>query len=289
MLRASLEAIVDRAADRLDAFNRSMNPVEPGAGIPPALQAEVDAALREALLPDLAAARADFADGDEFLHRPRALPSHLIARLRAEADAAHATRSVGLWHRRAGSVGYRQIQRQAPVAAAIYRSPVLLDYLRALTGKPLMCRPDDDDHACTFYVYTRAGDHMGYHYDICGCEDGAAYSCIIGVVDDSTQRLLVQLHRHDPARAQALSIATAPGTFIAFSGSKLWHAVSRLGRGERRISMGLAYVTTTHRPPLRKLVKVTADTVFHFGLGGVLARLARPSSRASARDSGLRS
>lgn len=273
MLRAAVERVVDRAADRLDAFNRSMNPVPPGAGVPEALQAEVDAALATALGPGLDAARAAFADGDEFLHLPAALPASLIERLRAEATAAHATRSVGLWHRRAGSVGYRRIQRQAPVAAAIYRSEALLGYLRALTGKPLMCRPDDDDHACTFYVYTRAGDHMGYHYDLCGCEDGAAYSCIIGVIDDSTQRLLVQLHRHDPARVRPLSIATTPGTFIAFSGSKLWHAVSPLGHRERRISMGLAYVTTTHRPPMRKLVKVVADTVFHFGLGGVLARL----------------
>jgi len=275
MLRQYVEAFVDRAADRIDAFNRAANPVYTQAAVEPAIQAEVDALLHNALFRDREAHRAEFAANDEYIHLARGLPSALIGRIRREVDISQATRSVGFWHRSAGSVGYRCLQASAPYTTAVYRSQVMLDWLSALTGKPMLCRDDYDDHACTFYVYTKPGDHMGFHYDICGCEDGAAYSLIIGVIDESTQQLLVELHRNDPARKQAHRISTTPGTLIAFSGAKLWHGVSRLGHDERRVTLGLAYVTTSHRPPFRKLVKVTADTLFHFGLGGVIKSYAR--------------
>ena len=96
---------------------------------------------------------------------------------------------------------------------------------------------------------------------------------IIGVVDDSTQRLLVELHRGDGARRrQSLQISTRPGVMITFAGSKVWHGVSRLGRNELRVTLGLAYAANNRQPPRRRLIKVMADTFFHFGLGGMVKR-----------------
>jgi hypothetical protein len=273
-VRRYVDTLADRAADRLDAFNRAVNPVKLGV-VDTGLQAEVDAMLRPALERHLDAVRAEFWTNDEYVHVPSGLPPELVERIRSELDLSKATRSFGIWHRAAGSIGYRRIQAEAPVTAAVYRSQAMLDYLSALTGKRIYCRDDADDHACTFYVYTRPGDHMGFHHDICGCEDGAAYSMIIGVIDDSTQQLLVELRHGDPVRARSLRVSTPPGTLISFSGSKLLHGVSKLGRNERRVTLGLAYVTTTFRPPVRKLVKVTADTLFHFGIAGWVERAKR--------------
>lgn len=282
-VRRYVDLAADRAADRLDAFNRAANPV-PLATFDPELQAEVDALLRPALERNLASVRAEFWANDEYVNVAEGLPLELIEKVRRELDVTKATRSFGIWHRAAGSIGYRRIQAEAPVTAAIYRSPAMRAYLSALTGKPILCRDDADDHACTFYVYTRPGDHMGFHHDICGCEDGTAYSMIIGVIDDSTQQLLVEVHRGDTARARSLRVSTKPGMLITFSGSKLWHGVSRLGRDERRITLGLAYTTTEYRPPVRKLVKVTADTLFHFGIGGWIARAKQCVRSGRARE-----
>ena len=95
------------------------------------------------------------------------------------------------------------------------------------------------------------------------------------MVDDSTQKLLVELHRGDDARTpRSLAISTRPGLIITFAGSKVWHGVSRLGRNELRVTLGLAYATNDHQPSKRRLVKVMADTLFHFGLGGKLNRRA---------------
>ena len=267
-----IDRFADSLADRLDAFNHSVDPIA-GAATEPALQEEVEALLRPVLLRDLERVRREFVQNDEYVCVEDALPAQIVDRIRREVVVGHATRSFVRWYRAAGSVGYRRIQVEAPFTAALYRSRAMRDYVSALCGKPMQCKSDDDDHACTFYVYSKPGDRMSFHYDVCGCEDAASYSMIIGVIDDSSQKLLVALHRGDKSRAaQSLSISTKPGLMITFAGSKVWHGVSRLGRDELRVTLGLAYATNNHQPAKRRLVKVTADTLFHFGLGGMLKR-----------------
>jgi hypothetical protein len=267
-----IDRIADLVADRLDAFNHSVDPIA-GAATDLALQAEVDALLAPALSRNLEQVQADFRRDNEYVCVEQALPREVIDRIRQEIVVGRATRSFVPWYRAAGSIGYRRIQREAPFTAAVYRSKAMRDYVSALCGKPILCKSDDDDHACTFYVYSKRGDRMSFHYDVCGCEDAASYSMIIGVVDESTQKLLVELHRGDATRSpRSLAIATRPGLMITFAGSKVWHGVSRLGRDELRVTLGLAYAINDRQPSKRRLVKVMADTLFHFGLGGMLKR-----------------
>lgn len=279
-LAARIDRLADRLADRLDAFNHSADPIA-GAATDAALQAEVDSLLAPALSRNLEEARKAFAENNEYVQVEQGLPAHVIERIRQEVNLAHATRSVVRWYRSAGSIGYRRIQIDAPFTAAVYRSSAMREYVSALCGKTVQCKSDDDDHACTFYVYDKPGDRMSFHYDVCGCEDAASYSMIIGVIDDSTQKLLVELHRRDKTRKrQSLRISTSPGMMITFAGSKVWHAVSRLGRDELRVTLGLAYATNNHQPPRRRLIKVVADTFFHFGIGGMLKSRARARARS---------
>jgi hypothetical protein len=261
MMRASLDRIADRTSVTLEAFNRAIDPFG-SAPTDPALQHEVDALLRPVLARDFARVKRKFDENDEYVFVEEGLPAEIVARIRAEVVVSRATRSVAPWHRAAGSIGYRQIQREAPFTAAFYRSAVLREYVSALSGKPIQCRRDDDDHACTFYVYSKPGDRMAYHYDVCGCEDGVSYSLIVGVINNCSQKLLVKLRRDE----QPLRLSTPPGTLVTFSGSKLLHGVSRLGR----------------KRPTRRLVKVMADTFLHFGVGGLVKRV-RERVRAAAR------
>jgi len=275
-LARRIDRLADIVADRLDAFNRSADPIA-GAATDAGLQAEVDALLTPVLSRNLEQVRRAFAENNEYVLVDDGLPPEIVDRIRREVNVAQATRSVVPWYRAAGSIGYRRIQVEAPFTAALYRSRAMRDYVSAMCGKPMQCKSDDDDHACTFYVYSKPGDRMSFHYDVCGCEDAASYSMIIGVVDESSQKLLVELHRGDGARtAQSLQISTKPGVMITFAGSKVWHAVSRLGRNELRVTLGLAYATNnTRQPPRRRLIKVMADTFFHFGIGGLLKRRRR--------------
>jgi len=281
-LARRIDQLADIVADRLDAFNRSADPIA-GAATEAGLQAEVDALLTPVLSRNVAEVATAFAENNEYVLVEQGLPPEIVNRIRQEVNVAQATRSVVPWYRAAGSIGYRRIQLEAPFTAALYRSRAMRDYVSALCGKPIQCKSDDDDHACTFYVYSKPGDRMSFHYDVCGCEDAASYSMIIGVVDDSSQKLLVELHRGDRVRRkESLQIATRPGVMITFAGSKVWHAVSRLGRNELRVTLGLAYATNiTRQPPRRRLIKVMADTFFHFGMGGMLKRRRRRLSRTA--------
>jgi hypothetical protein len=281
-----VDRLADLVADRLDAFNRSVDPIGT-APTDPSLHAEVDALLAPALRRDFAQVHGRFRADDEYVCVEQGLPPEAVERVRREIIVAHATRSAVPWYRKAGSVGWRRIQNEAPFTAALYRSAAMREYVSTLCGKTVFCKSDDDDHACTYYVYSKPGDHMNFHYDVCGCEDAASYSLIIGIVDDSTQKLMVELHRGDASRpSRSFELSTPPGLMITFAGSKVWHGVSRLGRGELRVSLGLAYAANNRMPPKRRLVKVMADTLFHFGLGGFFRRrrpkaLPAPASRSA--------
>jgi hypothetical protein len=49
------------------------------------------------------------------------------------------------------------------------------------------------------------------------------------------------------------------------------------------VTLGLAYQTPAAQPPTRRLVKVFADTFFHFGVGGLVKKVTR---RRGARAAG---
>src|SRR5688572_30454687 len=95
------DRIVDKAADKLDAFNRSMDPIA-GAPTDDALQAEVDELLRPALARSFPEVQKQFAENNEYSRVEDGLPAELIDRIRREVIVDHATRSVWPWHRAAG-------------------------------------------------------------------------------------------------------------------------------------------------------------------------------------------
>lgn len=52
---------------------------------------------------------------------------------------------------------------------------------------------------------------------------------------------------------------------VVFNGDKLWHAVTPLGAGERRIILTLQYVTDQRMGPLKKLFSNMKDAFAYFG------------------------
>jgi len=80
------------------------------------------------------------------------------------------------------AVGYLAIQEQAPRMASVYRSGALLGLSSRLAKKDLVLKHSNDEHACALYAYDHRGDGINYHYDTCGCEMGASYAIIIGLI-----------------------------------------------------------------------------------------------------------
>jgi hypothetical protein len=169
--------------------------------------------------------------------------------------------------RKAGTIGQRAIARRAPALYALYRSPSILELTTRLSGQTLSYKSDGDAHAAALYVYRRPGDHVGWHYDDCGCERAASYTATFGLVNRTASRVHFEIFREDPTRTPLFhSIALTPGSFVFFCGTKAYHRVTALSRHEERVAYSFAYVTEGKR--LRGYARFKEnikDAILYFG------------------------
>jgi len=223
---------------------------------------------------DVAAVRETYRRQNEFVVLERWLPPSLIGRLVTEVERARPRvhRSYIPRHKKGGSVGYYTLYAQAPAILSLYRSPALLDFVRAVTGAPVQPCPDSDPHSCALYFYTEPGDHIGFHFDTSYYRD-RRYTILVGLIERSSSRLVAQPFKKLPGREpMEVRLATEPGTFVLFNGDNLWHAITPLGEGEERVSLTLEYVTDPGMAPLKRLFSNLKDSFAYFGLRSVFAR-----------------
>ncbi len=219
---------------------------------------------------DLATVERNFRDDGHFIFIPRLLPASLAERMEREVRGfspreVHRTYVPRI--RKAGTIGQGPIARSAPLLYALYRSPSLLSLARRLSGEDLGLKSDGDAHAAALYLYQRRGDHVGFHYDDCGCEGTASYTGTFGIINRTTSRVHFQLFKDDPGRPmKELHVSMEPGSFVFFCGSRAYHRVTPLGAGEERVTYSFAYVKqgkklTGHK----RFVENIKDAVLYFG------------------------
>jgi hypothetical protein len=240
---------------------------------------------------DLARLRHTYLEQGAFLSLPQFLPPGITSELLAAVAAVTPTinRNYLPGHKQGGSVSRYVIDALAPHIAALYGSPALMGFLEQLAGEPLQCSPPDDPHAYALYFYTRAGDHIGWHYDT-SYYAGRRYTLLLGVIDRSSCRLDYQLHtREAGARAEAGSLQLPPGGAVFFDGDKLRHRITPLQAGEKRVSLTFEYVTDPRMSRGRRIISQMKDAVAYFGFrqvfGGGGAR--RAQGRAIKVDRSL--
>ena len=165
------------------------------------------------------------------------LPQHVVDQLMEEVNDVRPqlNRNYIPTHKKGGSVSFYLLRKMAPTILALYRSPTFMNWLSRLAGVPLLLCPDDDPHACALYFYTEPGDHIGFHYDT-SYYKGARYTVLLGLVDQSTSRLVCRLHTKDPQReTKELDLSTDPGLLVFFNGDTLYHAVTPLGEKKKNV------------------------------------------------------
>ena len=236
---------------------------------------------------DHAHLRSEFVNQGSFLYLSEFLPEDATQQL---VDAARAllpevNRNYLPGHKAGGSVSRHTIDRLAPYIAQLYRSPALVAWLEKMTGDRLQMSPPDDPHAYALYYYTRAGDHIGWHYDT-SYYDGRRYTVLFGVIDDSSCKLDYELHTRDDSRAdEAGSVRYPPGALVLFDGDKLRHRVTPAAAGEMRVSLTFEYVTNPTMRPWRRFVSNMKDAIAYFGFRQVF-RKALEAGRRSGRAGG---
>ena len=216
---------------------------------------------------DVAAVRRTYWAQNEFVYLERWLPPALVAEMVAEVERVRPAinRNFIPRHKKGGSVSFYTLLEQAPTIVALYRSPAWIAFLSALTGTTLQACPPGDPHSCALYFYTEPGDHIGFHFDT-SYYKGARYTVLIGLVEQSSSRLVCQLYKNVPGRTvEERALTTYPGTFIFFNGDKLWHSITPLGEHEERVSLTLEYVTDPAMNPFKRFVSNMKDAIAYFG------------------------
>lgn len=215
-----------------------------------------------------------FDDQGAFLYLEDFLPREFTEKL---VEAVHAVtpainRNYLPGHKQGGSVSRHAIDELAPFIAELYRSPALIRWLEKISGDTLQESPADDPHAYALYFYTKAGDHIGWHYDT-SYYDGRRYTLLLGVMDDSSCRLEYELHTRTPEIAdQPGSVQIPPGGLVFFDGDKLRHRITPARANEFRVSLTFEYVTNPNMRPWQRFVSNMKDSIAYFGFGQVFRR-----------------
>jgi phosphatidylglycerophosphate synthase len=227
-------------------------------------------------LPALAALplRSQYVGQGAFLYLPEFLSPEVTAKLVAAVDAVSASvnRNYLPGHKQGGSVSRHTIDRLAPFIAELYRSPSLIRWLEQIAGERMQISPPDDPHAYALYFYTRAGDHIGWHYDT-SYYAGRRYTLLLGVIDQSSCRLEYELHSRDAdATVVPGAVRIPPGGLVFFDGDRLRHRITPSAAGERRVSLTFEYVTNPSMHPWWRLISKMKDAVAYFGFRQVFSR-----------------
>ncbi len=229
---------------------------------------------------DLDALREKFQEQGSFVFVPEFLTPEVTTQLIAcvgDVEAA-VNRNYLPGHKQGGSVSRHTIDPLAPAIARLYRLPALTEWLGRLAGESLQVSPPEDPHAYALYFYTRAGDHIGWHYDT-SYYAGRRYTLLLGVIDQSSCRLDYELNTRRPGVATvAGSVQIPPGGLVFFDGDALRHRITPLAEGERRVSLTFEYVTDPRMHPWWRLISNMKDSFGYFGFRQVFKRRARRPS-----------
>jgi len=226
---------------------------------------------------DTESMRREFVEQGAFLYLEDFLTPEVTAQLVAAVAAVRASvnRNYLPGHKQGGSVSRHTIDRLAPFIAELYRSPALIGWLGQLSGERLQVSPAEDAHAYALYFYTRAGDHIGWHYDN-SYYAGRRYTLLLGVIDESSCRLDYQLHTREAGVATVEgSVRIPPGGLVFFDGDKLRHRITPLAKDELRVSLTFEYLTDPTMHPWRRLISNMKDAVAYFGFRQVFRGAAK--------------
>jgi hypothetical protein len=242
-------------------------------GAPAMTAGSVDAAVASALSSiDRDTCAQDFARQGAFVSLADFLPAEVTAQLVASARALlpELNRNYLPGHKKGGSVSRHVIDRMAPAIVELYRSESLIAFLEKTCGEALLPCPADDPHAYALYYYTKAGDHIGWHYDT-SYYDGRRYTLLLGVIDESSCRLDYELHTREEGRdVESGSLRIPPGGLVFFDGDKLRHRITPSAEDEIRVSLTFEYVTDPGMRPWRRVISNMKDAVAYFGLRQLL-------------------
>lgn len=192
------------------------------------------------------------------------LPAALFTRLQAIALACSTgERSYLPGHKQGSTVAYADLIELAPALVALYQSDGLRERVSRIVGQPVQPTPLHDQSSCSLLIYTRPGDHIGWHYDH-NFYRGEHFTVLLSLCNEGSGGLSstrLQIRQNGVER----TIPTPPNTLVIFQGAKVLHRTTRLQAGERRILLSMTFCADPRNNWLQGTLRRIKDTAY-FGL-----------------------
>lgn len=195
------------------------------------------------------------------------LPIATLQQLQETAlQQTHIDRTYLPGHKKGNTVAYDYLREHAPQLVAFYQSTQLRQLLSDLIGESVMPTPAYDQSSCSLLIYSRPGDHIGWHYDY-DFYRGRHFTILLSLENRhllDTQRLssaVLSVKKAD----KVVEVPTPANTLVVFEGKAILHNASRLADNERRILLSMTFCTDPTANPVMDFSRRVKDTAF-FGL-----------------------
>jgi hypothetical protein len=168
-------------------------------------------------------------------------------------------------HKRGATISYHALHHHAPEIIAFYLSPAFHAWCSEIVDDRVQPTPLHDLSSCSLLIYDKPKDHIGWHFDL-NFYSGRHFTALLSLVNTnagghsvSSANLLIRRSGEDVA------IPTPPNTLVLFEGAEIYHCVTPLKEGERRVILSMTFCTDPSASALQTFERRVKD-IAYFGL-----------------------
>jgi hypothetical protein len=199
------------------------------------------------------------------------LPQDEFLLLRSVAERQIQAKRVNIpVHKRGRTISYHELHEQAPEITRFYRSSRLRQWCSEVTGACVQPTPWKDLSSCSLLIYDQPNDHIGWHYDL-NFYKGRHFTALLSLINtngseaESSAQLRIRKDGDDT------TVSTKANTLVFFEGACVYHSVTPLRAGERRIILSMTFCTDPSATPFQEFMRRGKD-IAYFGIRALWSR-----------------
>jgi hypothetical protein len=184
-------------------------------------------------------------------------------RAECEANRPHAERSYIPKHKKGGTLSYEAIHHRAPACLSFYHSGPLRDWLSAVVGERLEPTADHDQSSCSILYYDQSGDQINWHYDY-NFYAGRHFTVLLSLVNRAAEgglsagRLMQRTKKGGDVEWD-----TSENALVIFEGARVFHRVSPIEGGDRRVMLSMTFSTDPRINPVKEVARRIKDMAYY--------------------------
>jgi hypothetical protein len=199
------------------------------------------------------------------------LPQNDFLLLRSAAERQIQAKRVNIpVHKRGRTISYHELHEQAPEITRFYRSSRLRNWCSEVSGARVQPTPWKDLSSCSLLIYDQPNDHIGWHFDL-NFYKGRHFTALLSLVNTNGSEAESSAQLRIREDGDEKTVSTKANTLVFFEGAYVYHSVTPLREGERRIILSMTFCTDPSATPLQDFMRRGKD-VAYFGMRALWSR-----------------